>query len=969
MTGMILALGTAGLAQPVITRQPENQTNFVGTTATFTVEAGGDPLWYQWQQAYGAQDFVDRQDATNATLVITNVQAADAGNYRVIVRNLKAVTSEVARLEVLVPPTIQFSASSYSVAENAGTVTLSVRRTGYLESAVTVDYATADATAVNGIKYTAISGQLAFGVGETNKTIQVPILNEAVVEGTKIFRVDLTNPGAGAVLGGLSATLVFITDNDQPIRLIASTFSVSEEVGAAEIGVLRGDDGTNLVTVDLATANSTALAGVDYEGVTNTLSFAPGEYLKSVPIRILNDGIRESTKSFRVTLSNITGGGQLGTPTGATVTITDTDEVVQLEHMAYYAGEGTGFVRIGVQRGESITNGAVDFKTTDIAATNGLDYVGLTNTLTFAPGETLKLIDIPILIDGLREATETFRVTLSNPTGGMVMGSRQTATINIVDNDPGVQFIQPQIWVRQQDGRVELTVTRGNDQLLDLFTVDYATTNWSAFAGRDYVETKGTLTFAAAEMTRTITVPLLDDGVARQDRTFKVRLSNPTGGMALGNANNSTATVTVCDMRELLPHRAEGLQISSDRTATLRLSGGHTPGKGAVNRFQPFIDIFPTEVSSNALDWSALVRLVRTNTVTTMVSHSENQEGQLMQRFYRVPARTFITPNVPPTGPYAVGRADRWLTDTSRRNRFFVSTNSSFQIAIWYPAITRAGSLPLPAADEQVLRDTTYNVGWTDRTPFMVGYAAGGLKVALSPVAYPVVLLSVGLNGVRHDLWEKGDELASHGYIVVAPDHFDAWGVVLPDGTYSSGSDGKGTSDVGFLDRVRDLRFIVDQLEQWSLNDPLFAGRVDLGKIAVIGFSWGGGVAAEFCRTDPRCRAAVVLEGYFQNATALLAAGLPKPVLSVYRSDSSDARLFDKQTRDAVWFQISNTAHLDIAGFGWSSGTVTGTRLSWEVNAAVNAYTVWFLDKYLKDASNPMPQPQGYPRIFNFKQK
>jgi len=78
--------------------------------------------------------------------------------------------------------------------------------------------------------------------------------------------------------------------------------------------------------------------------------------------------------------------------------------------------------------------------------------------------------------------------------------------------------------------------------------VDYATTNGTAVAGTDYTETKGTLAFAPGEMTRSFSVPVLDDGVAKQDRQFKVRLSNPAGGGVL--VTNKTATVTVCDMRE-----------------------------------------------------------------------------------------------------------------------------------------------------------------------------------------------------------------------------------------------------------------------------------------------------------------------------------------------------------------------------------------------------------------------------------
>src|SRR5438034_265559 len=66
--------------------------------------------------------------------------------------------------------TIQFTATTFTNAESAGAATLTVPRTGDTDTVVGVDYATADRTATNGLKYTAKSGTLAFGTSETNKT-------------------------------------------------------------------------------------------------------------------------------------------------------------------------------------------------------------------------------------------------------------------------------------------------------------------------------------------------------------------------------------------------------------------------------------------------------------------------------------------------------------------------------------------------------------------------------------------------------------------------------------------------------------------------------------------------------------------------------------------------------------------------------------------------------------------------------
>src|SRR5512138_2925823 len=107
--GLCLATIGIGLGQPcsiTITREPQSHGNCFGTPATLTVEAVGTaPLAYQWQQ-FGDQ-WVDVLEATNSMLLITNFQPTNVGYYQVIITNADcAVTSQVALLSVLLPPSI-----------------------------------------------------------------------------------------------------------------------------------------------------------------------------------------------------------------------------------------------------------------------------------------------------------------------------------------------------------------------------------------------------------------------------------------------------------------------------------------------------------------------------------------------------------------------------------------------------------------------------------------------------------------------------------------------------------------------------------------------------------------------------------------------------------------------------------------------------------------------------------------------
>ena len=108
LVGFTLAVALNAAAQPIITNQPQNQTNIAGTTATFTVGATGTgPLSYQWRSYANSTAFTNIPGATEAQLTLANVQPITR-KFAVVVSdaNEAAVTSRLASLTVVFPPTI-----------------------------------------------------------------------------------------------------------------------------------------------------------------------------------------------------------------------------------------------------------------------------------------------------------------------------------------------------------------------------------------------------------------------------------------------------------------------------------------------------------------------------------------------------------------------------------------------------------------------------------------------------------------------------------------------------------------------------------------------------------------------------------------------------------------------------------------------------------------------------------------------
>lgn len=439
---------------------------------------------------------------------------------------------------------IQFSAPSYAGIEGFPEMAIIVARSGDLDTVVSVDLETKDGSATASADYLALSTKLTFQAGETRKIVAIPILNDGLVEANETFQTLLANPGGGAVLGARVSATGRITDNDKGLQLELAEYSVNEDRGAFTIRVLRLDDGDFPVSIDYATAALTAVPGEDYTGVSGNLAFAPGEAVKRITVPLLNDAVPETAQTFTLTLNNPSGGVVLGAIRSSTVSITDTDNVVQFQSAAITNREDAAFVRLAVERGESAVASTVEFATADAAALSGQDYKGTTNVLQFAAGERRKFIDVPLLNDGLKELLEKFRAALRDPASGAVLGPVANVAVSILDNDPGVGFEQNAYPIWENQGAVVINVLRGGDEQFAPFAVDYRTVDGTARAGIDYEAVSGTLAFKANETLRSVIIPLRHDPAAESAKSFTVSLGNPTAGMPLGT---SSTRITISD--------------------------------------------------------------------------------------------------------------------------------------------------------------------------------------------------------------------------------------------------------------------------------------------------------------------------------------------------------------------------------------------------------------------------------------
>ena len=233
------------------------------------------------------------------------------------------------------------------------------------------------------------------------------------------------------------------------LQLSAASYSVGEGGASATVTVTRTAGNYGAASVHYATANGTATAGSDYTATSGNLGWGDGDITsKTISIPISDDALVESSETLSVTLSAATG-ATLGTPVVATVTIIDNDVpgTIQLAASTSSVAENGASVTITATRtgGSAGTVGA-SYATSNSTATSGSDYTAASGTLSWANADTAnKTFAVTILNDAVTEASETFNVTLSAPTGGATLGTPSAGTVTITDDDPAVPTVPTNI--------------------------------------------------------------------------------------------------------------------------------------------------------------------------------------------------------------------------------------------------------------------------------------------------------------------------------------------------------------------------------------------------------------------------------------------------------------------------------------------------------------------------------------------
>jgi subtilisin family serine protease len=508
-------------------------TDYVAGSGTVTIAAGSTT---------GTFNVVVNGDTTVESDETLRVTLSAASSNATI--GTATATGTITNDDVAPPVLPSLSIANVSKAEgNSGTSNLvfTVTLSQAAASAVTVNYATSNLTATAGTDYVAGSGTVTIAAGSTTGTFNVVVNGDTTVETDETLRVTLSGASSNATIVTATATGT-ITNDDVAPPTATPTLSISNAT------LVEGNSGksnmvftvtlsqatTSSVKFDYYTSGITATPGEDYVPLNTSMTIPAGSVSATFSVAVYGDTKFETDETFAVYLANsgrnakIAVGRAVGTISNddlPSVTISDVEEVE--------GDSGTTSYVFSVQLSDALaTDVTMDYTTSDLTATAGVDYEAKTRTLVIPAGSLVGTITINGYGDTTVENDEQFKVLLSNISSNAVL-----------QNDTGIGTIKTDEFLattitstdtsviegnRSTNG-MNFTLTRsGNLDVTSSVFVYTDDTNGTATEWDDYRGDYGTVTFQPGETTKTVRIRVYGDKQIETDETFKLILAYPT---------------------------------------------------------------------------------------------------------------------------------------------------------------------------------------------------------------------------------------------------------------------------------------------------------------------------------------------------------------------------------------------------------------------------------------------------------
>lgn len=380
--------------------------DYTGTVSSVVIQSGSATA------TFAVNPTVDGTVEADETVVVTVAPSATS-EYTVGVPS--SATGTILNDDV---PSATISVSPGAVAEDGAPnliYTVTLNQASFV--ATNINY-TIGGTASNGSDFATIASPLVIPAGTTTRTITVNPTADASIEGDETVTLAL-GAGAGYTVGFPSSATGTILNDDLPnlsINDVTTSEGGSGTTNATFSVNLSAPAGPGGVTFNIATANGTATAGIDYVASSLTGQTIPaGSSSYTFTVMLNGDVLNEPSETFFVNVTSVTNAVVVDGQGVGTVVNDDPLPSLSINDVTVVEG-GAGTVNavftvsLSAASGQSI---AVNYSTADGTATQSADYTDASGTLTFTPGITTRTVNVPVIGEGVPEANEVFFVNLS----------------------------------------------------------------------------------------------------------------------------------------------------------------------------------------------------------------------------------------------------------------------------------------------------------------------------------------------------------------------------------------------------------------------------------------------------------------------------------------------------------------------------------------------------------------------------
>lgn len=371
-------------------------------------------------------------------------------------------------------------------------------------------------------------------------------------------------------------------------------------------------------------------------------------------------------------------------------------------------------------------------------------------------------------------------------------------------------------------------------------------------------------------------------------------------------------------------------------------------------------------------------------------------------------------PHLPaPSGPFEVGTVSSVLEDRDREEVFTADTSDFRRILVrcWYPAEDIRGIREASYWDRGGITGRAYSVNagmgkfWYTHLNRVKTNSHPDASLSSHETAYPVIIYSHAFYGLETENTMLMELLASQGYVVVSIAHTYENIVTLLNekeaitgnldhlfALYDAHADReealyqafrKTTDQETRYDLVRqilavdeqsaqllqirtdDVHMVLEALQHWNRTDSRFRSRLDLNRVGILGWSFGGSTAVESCMADSTIKAGINLDGYPYGLQFAHGELMHQPFMLI-QSASDDVmedmvgRLqMERAENEKYFLVIKGAQHLNFWDFPcffriYKTIDFWGPIDPMRMLAIEETYVVGFFDRYLKGKEVPV---------------